>query len=126
MGARTRRRVVDGEAEHCQVASLALELKLGPDRPDVLWARVFANQLALVPRDTLGRDQAADFLVLHGHSPLVPRMTSIAHVPEDRHRRGLLLDFSLAENTILGVHYRKPAVSSGGILLDQKGIQRRG
>lgn len=49
----------------------------------------------------------------------------IAHVPEDRHRRGLLLDFSLAENTILGVHYRQPAVSADGILLDQKGIQRR-
>ncbi|HVS20702.1 MAG TPA: ABC transporter ATP-binding protein [Pyrinomonadaceae bacterium] len=49
----------------------------------------------------------------------------VAHVPEDRHRRGLLLDFSLAENTILGVHYRKPAVSGNGILLDQKGIQRR-
>lgn len=49
----------------------------------------------------------------------------IAHIPEDRHRRGLLLDFSLAENTILGVHYRKPAVSLGGILLDEKGIQRR-
>ncbi len=49
----------------------------------------------------------------------------IAHVPEDRHRRGLLLDFSLAENTILGVHYRKPAVSGGGVLLDQKGIQQR-
>jgi len=49
----------------------------------------------------------------------------IAHVPEDRHRRGLLLDFSLAENTILGVHYRKPAVSGGGILLDRKGIERR-
>jgi simple sugar transport system ATP-binding protein len=50
----------------------------------------------------------------------------IAHVPEDRHRRGLLLDFSLAENTILGVHYRKPAVTGpGGILLDQKGIHRR-
>lgn len=49
----------------------------------------------------------------------------IAHVPEDRHRRGLLLDFSLAENTILGVHYRKPAVSGDGIFLDQKGIQRR-
>jgi len=49
----------------------------------------------------------------------------IAHVPEDRHRRGLLLDFSLAEKTILGVHYRKPAVSFGGIMLDQKGIQRR-
>src|SRR5216684_3330882 len=50
----------------------------------------------------------------------------IAHVPEDRHRRGLLLDFSLAENTILGVHYRKPAVTGpGSIFLDQKGIQRR-
>lgn len=49
----------------------------------------------------------------------------IAHVPEDRHRRGLLLDFSLAENTILGVHYRKPAVSGSGIMLDQKGIQQR-
>lgn len=48
----------------------------------------------------------------------------IAHVPEDRHRRGLLLDFSLAENTILGVHYRPPAVTAG-FLLDQKGIQRR-
>jgi len=50
----------------------------------------------------------------------------IAHVPEDRHRRGLLLDFSLNENTILGVHYRKPAVTGpGSILLDKKGIQRR-
>jgi ABC-type uncharacterized transport system ATPase subunit len=53
------------------------------------------------------------------------RELGIAHVPEDRHRRGLLLDFSLAENTILGVHYRKPAVSGNGILLDQKGILRR-
>jgi ABC-type uncharacterized transport system ATPase subunit len=53
------------------------------------------------------------------------RELGIAHVPEDRHRRGLLLDFSLAENTILGVHYRKPAVSAYGILLDQKGILSR-
>jgi simple sugar transport system ATP-binding protein len=50
----------------------------------------------------------------------------IAHVPEDRHRRGLLLDSSLAENTILGVHYRKPAVTGPGeVLLDEKGIRRR-
>jgi len=48
----------------------------------------------------------------------------IAHVPEDRHRRGLLLDFSLAENTILGVHYRKPAVGAGNFMLNQKGIQQ--
>jgi len=50
----------------------------------------------------------------------------IAHVPEDRHRRGLLLDFSLAENTILGIHYRKPAVGGiGSIMLDDAGIQNR-
>lgn len=48
----------------------------------------------------------------------------IAHVPEDRHRRGLLLDFSLAENTILGVHYRPPAVWAS-FLLNQNGIHRR-
>jgi simple sugar transport system ATP-binding protein len=48
----------------------------------------------------------------------------IAHVPEDRHRRGLLLDFDLAENSILGVHYRRPAVSVGP-LLDLKGIRGR-
>ncbi|HUQ32116.1 MAG TPA: ABC transporter ATP-binding protein [Pyrinomonadaceae bacterium] len=50
----------------------------------------------------------------------------IAHIPEDRHRRGLLLDFDLAENAILGVHYRRPAVAHlGGILLDDGAIRRR-
>ncbi len=50
----------------------------------------------------------------------------IAHIPEDRHRRGLLLDSSLAENSILGVHYRKPAVArDGGIMLDDAGIRAR-
>ncbi len=38
----------------------------------------------------------------------VRRELGIAHIPEDRHRRGLLLDFTLAENSILGVHYRPP------------------
>ncbi len=48
----------------------------------------------------------------------------IGHIPEDRHRRGLLLNSDLAENSILGVHYRPPAVSSAGIL-DSAGIKRR-
>lgn len=39
----------------------------------------------------------------------------IAHIPEDRHKRGLLLDSDLEENAILGVHYRQP-VASGGFL----------
>ncbi len=49
----------------------------------------------------------------------------IAHVPEDRHRRGLLLDSTLAENAILGVHYRAPAVGGAGVLLNQPGIDGR-
>jgi ABC-type uncharacterized transport system ATPase subunit len=49
----------------------------------------------------------------------------IAHVPEDRHRRGLLLDFDLAENSILGIHYRRPIVSGLGVLLDNDAIGKR-
>ena len=53
------------------------------------------------------------------------RELGIAHIPEDRHRRGLLLEFDLAENSILGVHYRKPIVSLAGVFLDDKAIQSR-
>jgi ABC-type uncharacterized transport system ATPase subunit len=54
------------------------------------------------------------------------RELGIAHIPEDRHRRGLLLEFDLAENSILGVHYRKPVVAyAGDIFLDNAAIRRR-
>jgi simple sugar transport system ATP-binding protein len=50
----------------------------------------------------------------------------IAHIPEDRHRRGLLLDASLSENAILGVHDRPPAVGRpGSVLLDRTAIRAR-
>jgi simple sugar transport system ATP-binding protein len=52
------------------------------------------------------------------------KQMGIAHVPEDRHRRGLLLDSSLAENSILGVHYRAPAIRHG-VLLDRVGVRER-
>src|SRR5256714_763206 len=48
----------------------------------------------------------------------------ISRVPADRQPRGVLLDFDLAENSILGLHYRRPAVSIGP-LLDLKGIRNR-
>ena len=63
---------------------------------------------------------------LNNLSARVRRELGIAHIPEDRHRRGLLLDFSLAENSILGVHYRPPiAALAGGVFLDEKAIQKR-
>lgn len=54
----------------------------------------------------------------------VRRELGIAHIPEDRHRRGLLLEFDLAENSILGVHYREPIVAFAGFL-DHQAIRTR-
>jgi simple sugar transport system ATP-binding protein len=47
----------------------------------------------------------------------------IAHIPEDRHRRGLLLTFDLAGNSILGVHRDRPI--SGAVLLNNNVIVER-
>lgn len=44
------------------------------------------------------------------------RELGIAHIPEDRHKRGLLLDSDLSENSILGVHYRPPIASGVGVI----------
>jgi simple sugar transport system ATP-binding protein len=40
----------------------------------------------------------------------------VAHIPEDRHKRGLLLASDLSENSILGVHYRPPIATTTGFL----------
>jgi simple sugar transport system ATP-binding protein len=37
----------------------------------------------------------------------------VSHVPEDRHRRGLVLEFDLAENLILGDHRKAPFAKMG-------------
>lgn len=48
----------------------------------------------------------------------------IAHIPEDRHKRGLLLNSDLTENSILGMHYRPPVASAMGFL-DSSAIEKR-
>lgn len=48
----------------------------------------------------------------------------IAHIPEDRHKRGLLLNSDLTENSILGMHYRDPVASSAGFL-NGEAIEKR-
>jgi simple sugar transport system ATP-binding protein len=48
----------------------------------------------------------------------------IAHIPEDRHKRGLLMNSDLAENSILGVHYRPPVTTASGFL-DNSAIGKR-
>jgi len=42
------------------------------------------------------------------------REAGIAHIPEDRHRFGLLLSFSLADNMVLGRHHVPPFVGALG------------
>jgi len=51
------------------------------------------------------------------------RERGVAHIPEDRHKRGLLLEFRLDENAILGVHYRPPVTS--GAMMNDREVRRR-
>jgi ABC-type uncharacterized transport system ATPase subunit len=44
----------------------------------------------------------------------------LSHIPEDRHRRGLLLDYSIADNLVLGQQHR----FSKGLALDRERIAR--
>lgn len=45
---------------------------------------------------------------LTGMSPRTALTREIRHIPEDRHKRGIIPDFSVKENLILGDHYRPP------------------
>jgi simple sugar transport system ATP-binding protein len=48
------------------------------------------------------------------HSPTRETITAgVSHVPEDRHRRGLVLDFDLAENLVMGDHQKRPYAITG-------------
>lgn len=43
-----------------------------------------------------------------GLSPREVRESGVSHIPEDRHLRGLILGFTIAENTSLGIHHKPP------------------
>ncbi|MFW9986841.1 MAG: ABC transporter ATP-binding protein [Candidatus Odinarchaeota archaeon] len=45
-------------------------------------------------------------------SPRYIQKTGVGFIPQDRHQRGLILDFSIKENLILGGHYRDPFSSN--------------
>jgi len=54
--------------------------------------------------------------------PRAIRLMGVAHIPEDRHRRGLVLPMEVWENLILGHHFR-PEFGAGA-LLDRDTIAR--
>ncbi|CAH0255674.1 ABC transporter ATP-binding protein [Peribacillus simplex] len=45
--------------------------------------------------------------------------SGVGHIPEDRHKHGLVLDFSIGENIVLQTYYQEP-FSTGGILHSRK------
>lgn len=49
--------------------------------------------------------------------------TGIGHIPQDRHRYGLVLDFRLAENMVLQTYYMNPYSQNG--LLNNKAINNK-
>jgi simple sugar transport system ATP-binding protein len=74
------------------------------------------------------RKATAGEVLLEGESfnnldPRQRKQRGVAHIPEDRHRRGLLMTFDLAANSILGVHRDRPI--SGAILLNNDVIVER-
>ena len=53
------------------------------------------------------------------HDVRARAVTGLSHVPEDRHRRGLILDYSVSDNLILGQQHR---FTGGATVLDQARI----
>jgi simple sugar transport system ATP-binding protein len=70
------------------------------------------------------RDCSSGMLDITGIKPRKVRQTGISHIPEDRHKRGLVLSFSLEENLVLGQHYIKPYAHGRGIqVMDLRNIE---
>jgi simple sugar transport system ATP-binding protein len=57
-----------------------------------------------------------------GHSPRQLNEAQVAYVPADRHRFGLILPFSIADNLVLTSYYRAPYAH--GLLRDRDAINR--
>jgi simple sugar transport system ATP-binding protein len=46
----------------------------------------------------------------------------VAHIPEDRHRHGLVLSYPIADNLVLSTYYRDPFAH--GIVIDEEAIDQ--
>lgn len=58
---------------------------------------------------------------LFGKSPREITDMGVGHIPEDRHKRGLILKYSLYENAVLGLQHRKPFTK--GIVMNYREIR---
>jgi general nucleoside transport system ATP-binding protein len=63
----------------------------------------------------LGRDMT-------GATPRQVLEAGVAHVPEDRHRHGLVLSYPIADNMVLSSYYRAPFAK--GVVIDEGAIEQ--
>jgi ABC-type uncharacterized transport system ATPase subunit len=57
-----------------------------------------------------------------GATPRVILETGVAHVPEDRHRHGLVLSYPIADNLVLSTYYHQPFAN--GIMINAEAIDQ--
>lgn len=107
------------------VDGLSLEVKAG----EILGiAGIDGNgQSELVEALTGLRKSQSGSIKINGHEVLnnTPKEVfkkGIKNIPEDRHKRGLILDFTVAENTVIQ-NYKDPRFSKNGIL-DKDAIEK--
>jgi simple sugar transport system ATP-binding protein len=58
-----------------------------------------------------------------GAAPRAVLEAGVGHVPEDRHRHGLVLSYSVADNMVLSTYYRPPFAR--GLVIDEQAINAR-
>ena len=66
---------------------------------------------------------SVDGVAITGHGARQAIEAGVGHIAEDRHRRGLVLQFDLSENLTL-LDYRKPSMSRWGLLSPNRMIER--
>ncbi len=105
------------------VDNISLEVRAG----EVLGiAGVQGNgQTELVEALTGLRPPQSGHVELLGHNTThaLPRTIiedGVAHIPEDRHRYGLVLSYSIADNLVLSTYYQKPFAH--GVVIDESSI----
>ena len=126
-------------AARLEVRGLSVEGERGPPRIrdvsfNVRAGEVYAiagvqgnGQAELVEAIVGLRRAAAGRILLDGRDVIAQsvagrRAAGLAHIPEDRHRRGLVLAMSTRDNLILGHHRRR--AFAGGLLLDERAVDR--
>lgn len=111
--------VVRDERQHIAVDNVSFEVRSGEI---VGIAGVQGNgQTELIEALTGLKRPLGGSVLLSGEdvtlaSPRLMHTSGVAHVPEDRQRSGLVLDFDLAENLVLDSYYMEPY--SRGLLMD--------